>query len=277
MRFSIITASFRQLSWLKRCVRSVGDQLNVDVEHIIQDAGTGSELEEWIRRHSKARLFVEHDGGMYDAINHGVERATGEVIGILNCDEQYLAGTLERVRSLFRRQPDLDIVAGDYLIVDEKQRLLAFRKVTPLRASMIATDHLYAFTCALFFRRSIFSAGLRFDTSLRSVADGEFVCRALSRGHHAGLLHQYLGVFTWTGGNLSAQPVSRAEDELLRDRLPIWLRAATPLLRSFRHFERLLAGGYRSHPISYAVYAGEEDGHRTSFTCENPSFRYPDI
>ena len=75
MRFSIVTPSFRQLAWLKRAVRSVADQQGVEVEHIIQDAGTGPELEEWVRTHSTAQLFVEKDHGMYDAVNRGLARA----------------------------------------------------------------------------------------------------------------------------------------------------------------------------------------------------------
>jgi GT2 family glycosyltransferase len=275
MDFTVITPSFRQLAWLKRCVRSVADQRDVDVEQIVQDGGTGPELEDWVRAHSDARLFVEKDGGMYDAINRGIERATGDIVGILNCDEQYQPNTLARVKQAFAREPEAAIVAGDYLVVDPKQRLLAFRKVTPLRAAMIATDHLYAFTCAMFFRRSVFADGLRFDTSLRSVADGDFVCRALEQGFQAVLLHEYLATFTWTGENLSAQTISREEDARLRRRLPLSMRMAAPLLRSWRHVERLVAGGYRSGRITYEVYAGEDDGHRTSFICENPSFRYP--
>jgi glycosyltransferase involved in cell wall biosynthesis len=277
MRLSIVTASFRQLAWLKRCLRSVADQRDLEIQHIIQDAGTGPELEDWVRTNSGAELFVEPDGGMYDAINRGIDRATGDIIGILNCDEQYLPGTLELVRQRFSREPAADIVAGDYLIVDKSQRLIAFRKVTPLRTAMIATDHLYAFTCAMFFRRSVFAGGLRFNTSLRSVADGDFVCRALSQGHRAALLHKYLATFTWTGENLSAQAISRAEDARLQQALPQWMRTAAPVLRSWRHLERLIAGGYHSGPISYEVYAGEDDDRRTSFNCEHPSFRYPRI
>ena len=79
MRFSIITPSYRQLAWLKRCVRSVADQAGVEVEHIVQDAGSGPELEAWVRGHSRAQLCVEADRGMYDAINKGMARASGEV------------------------------------------------------------------------------------------------------------------------------------------------------------------------------------------------------
>jgi glycosyltransferase involved in cell wall biosynthesis len=275
MRFSILTPSRRQLPWLKRCVRSVADQRGVEVEHLIQDAESGPELAWWVRENSTARLHVEADAGMYDGLNRALERATGEVIGILNCDEQYLPGTLARVARAFREHPQADLVAGDYLIVDATQRLLAYRKVTPLRRAMILTDHLYAFTCALFFRRTVFADGLRFDPALRSIADGELVARALARGHRAALVPEYLATFTWTGTNLSAQQISRAEERHLRAKLPAALRLAAPWLRLWRLGERLWAGGYTSGPVRYEVFVGEEDTARTRMECLRPRFRYP--
>ncbi len=71
-RFPSITPSYKQLPWLKLCAASVADQKGVSVEHIIQDAQSGPELEEWVRENTKAQLFVECDSGMYDAINRGV-------------------------------------------------------------------------------------------------------------------------------------------------------------------------------------------------------------
>lgn len=275
MRFSIITPSLHQLPWLKRCVRSVADQAGVEVEHLVQDGGSGEELRTWVREHSQARLAVEQDEGMYDAINTALGRATGDVCGILNCDEQYLPGTLARVAQVFAENPRAGFVAGDYLIVDPRQQLLAFRRVTPLRPATILTDHLYAFTCALFFRRSVFADAGPFDIEFESVADGEWVARALRRGHRAVLLHEWLSTFTWTGENVSAQPRSRAEEEKLRARLPLAWRLAAPLLRAWRRAERWQADGYRSGPISYEVFVGEDDAQRTRMTCERPSFRYP--
>src|SRR5688500_889982 len=64
VRFSIVTPSLRQLDWLKLAVRSVADQ-TVALEHVIQDGGTGPELETWVREHTSARLTAEPDHGMY--------------------------------------------------------------------------------------------------------------------------------------------------------------------------------------------------------------------
>ena len=175
----------------------------------------------------------------------------------------------------FAENPAADIVAGDYLVVDPQQRLLAYRRVTPLRRAMILTDHLYAFTCGLFFRRRLLDEGLWWDAELKDVADGDWVCRALARGHRAAVVREYLSAFTWTGENRSTQALAREETLRARAALPLWMRLAAPVLRQWRHAERWLAGGYTSGPIDYAVYVGEEDAERTAMRCERPKFRYP--
>ena len=274
VKFSIVTPSFRQLPWLKRCVRSAADQ-GVEIEHIVQDAGTGPELETWARAQATVRLFVESDNGMYQALNRGFARATGDICAWLNCDEQYLPGTLQRVERAFAENPGADFVAGDFLVLDPASRLLAFRKVTPLRRAMILTDHLYAFTCAIFFRRHVFGEEMQLDESVKTIADGDWIARALGRGHRFAYVREYLSAFTFTGDNQSAQELARAETARAQEGLPLWMRAAGPVLRGVRRVEKMLAGAYRSGAIEYDVYASEDDERRTHFRCEHPQFRYP--
>ena len=89
------------LEWLKLCAASVADQHGVTFEHIVQDGGTGPALDEWASTRPSLRCFHERDQGMYDAINRGIRRATGEIFAYLNCDEQYLPGALRRVQQFF--------------------------------------------------------------------------------------------------------------------------------------------------------------------------------
>src|SRR5690348_16281526 len=96
MTFSIITPSFRNSDWLKLCIASVADQ-GVTAEHIVQDAGSDDGTQEWLLKDARVRAFAEKDGGMYDAVNRGLRRATGEILAYLNCDEQYLPGALSTV------------------------------------------------------------------------------------------------------------------------------------------------------------------------------------
>ena len=64
---SIVTPSFQQLDWLQLAMRSVANQKGVDVEHIVQDAGTEGvkkTFESCAGAHYTAKLFVEKDVGM---------------------------------------------------------------------------------------------------------------------------------------------------------------------------------------------------------------------
>ena len=98
---SIVTPSFRQLDWLRLALASVADQQGVEVEHIVQDGGSEAETLAPMAANPIVRLFSEPDDGMYDAINRGLRRTRGEICGYLNCDEQYLPGTLAKVTEIF--------------------------------------------------------------------------------------------------------------------------------------------------------------------------------
>src|SRR5690349_18314195 len=97
MKFSIVTPSFRNSKCLKLCIASVADQQDVEREHIIQDSCSDDGTQDWLPQDHRVRAFIEKDGGMYDAINSGYRRATGDILAYLNCDEQYLPGALQAV------------------------------------------------------------------------------------------------------------------------------------------------------------------------------------
>lgn len=282
MKFAVATASLNQLDWLGRCVRSVADQRgDFSVEHLIQD-GESVGIEDFRLRIAdlqaanpyELKIVEAMDTGMYDALNKTFRRISGEVVSILNCDEQYLPGALERVADIFQKNPEIDIVVGDFLIVDPAGELLSFRKATPLRASMILTDHLYDFTCAMFFRRRLLERGSGFDTGYRAAADAAWVAELLRSGVKVAYVDRYLATFTLTGENVSLRADRAAEAARLRAITPRWARVAAPFLRQWRHVEKLLSGGYRSAPISYEIYVGNAET-RTRFVCAKPEFRHP--
>lgn len=89
---SVITVSFNARDFIERCLESVMRQ-TVPVEHIVVDGGStdGSAeiIEEYRERGSVAVFISEPDKGMYDAMNKGITRASGDIIGILNADDEY--------------------------------------------------------------------------------------------------------------------------------------------------------------------------------------------
>ena len=115
MKFSIVTPSFNQSHWLKLCVASIADQQGVELEHIVQDAGSDDGTLTWLPQDARVQAFVETDAGMYDAVNRGLRRATGDILAYLNCDEQYLPGALASVARFFQTHPEVDLVRAQVL------------------------------------------------------------------------------------------------------------------------------------------------------------------
>ncbi|MEX1115808.1 MAG: glycosyltransferase, partial [Akkermansiaceae bacterium] len=147
----MVTPSFGQLDWLELCLASVRDQvessmeqggaeghdhratsgetraaaLGLTIEHIVCDGGSPG-IEDFKQRmlerfpespNYRLDFVIGPDEGMYDAINKGLRRANGEVCSYLNCDEQFLPGSLAVVAEFFQGHADTEVVFGDTIVV----------------------------------------------------------------------------------------------------------------------------------------------------------------
>jgi glycosyltransferase involved in cell wall biosynthesis len=274
VRFSVVTPSFRSSAWLKLCVASVADQ-GVALEHLVQDAGSDDGTLDWLANDPRVQVRVEPDAGMYDAINRGLRRATGDFLAYLNCDEQYLPGALAAVARFFEAHPEVDLVFGDAVVVNAAGDYLFHRKVVPPRLAHTATCHLGVLTCATFFRRRLIEeADGFFDPSYRAVGDAEWMVRQIRRGVRMATLGGFTSVFTLTGENLSLNPRAREEGARLAATVPGWMRALRPLWMAQHRWHRWRAGGYRQEPFSYALYTLDSPAVRVVKHAPRPTARW---
>jgi glycosyltransferase involved in cell wall biosynthesis len=273
--FSVITPSFRQFDWLRLCAASVADQEGVTVEHIVQDAGTGPELEAWAAGRTGLALHVEKDNGMYDAVNRGFRRAQGEILAYLNCDEQYLPGALQDVAEFFRSRPDVDIVFGDVVVIGPDGNYRFHRKIWPPNLFHTWVSHLSTLTCATFIRREFLKRNdLYFNPQLRDVGDAEWIARALKKRPNMAALGKFISAFGDTGVNMSAKPNAIRELHNLAASAPAWVRLLKPIWILHHRLKRAIAGGYFQKPFSYTVYTLDSPCTRKSFHAKKPSFRW---
>lgn len=91
MKISVITAVLNGARTLENTIESIDRQTHKDIEHIVVDGGSTDGTAEIIERHGdKIACFIPGpDHGIYDGMNKGIERATGDVIGFLNSDDYY--------------------------------------------------------------------------------------------------------------------------------------------------------------------------------------------
>jgi glycosyltransferase len=91
MKISVITVCHNSAKTIGHTLRSVREQTNGNIEHIIIDGGSSDNTLEVVKIEGThvAQVVSEKDNGIYDAMNKGVVLATGDVIGILNSDDFY--------------------------------------------------------------------------------------------------------------------------------------------------------------------------------------------
>lgn len=273
MLLSIVTPSFRNSDWLKLCVASVADQQGVEVEHIVQDSCSDDGTQEWLPADPRVRAFIEKDEGMYDAINRGLRRATGDVLAYLNCDEQYLPGALARVRDFFSDHPKVEVLFGDAILVDAHGAPLSYRRmVLPMRAH-VRLVHLNTLTCSTFFRRSILTRGHFFDLRWKAIGDAAWMDDLLLAGVPMATLPEPLAAFAFTGANLGAAPVAIEEMKILRG--AAWKAALAPALSLHHRWRKWRAGAYAPQAVEYALYTKRSRDRREAFSDPNLGFGWP--
>lgn len=172
MKYSIITVNFNNKEGLRATIESVIHQTFRDFEFIIIDGGStdGSadvlkEYDSWINY-----WISEPDGGIYQGMNKGIQKATGEYLNFMNSGDCFY--NEEVLQNIFDKQSTSDIIVGkDYHYNPETQQ--GFSTILPPRISMLT---FYIQTLphqSSFFKRELFKDTL-YDESLKIVADIKF-------------------------------------------------------------------------------------------------------
>lgn len=118
LKISVVTPTFNGINTLRETIESVRAQDYQNWEHIVIDGGSTDGTVDLLRSYPHLKWVSEKDRGHYHAMNKGIERATGDVIAILNGDDCYREGALRRVADAFAQHPDWDALFGDVVYID---------------------------------------------------------------------------------------------------------------------------------------------------------------
>ena len=116
-KISIITPTFNSAATIEDTMKSIASQTYSNVEHIIVDGGSQDNTLGLVREYDRGQQVVisEPDGGIYDAMNKGVRRATGKYIAILNSDDYYADDYVVEKMVCFMSERNLQAAWGDVL------------------------------------------------------------------------------------------------------------------------------------------------------------------
>lgn len=189
---SIVTAVYNRAATIGQAIESVRRQSYPHVEHVIQDGASTDGTLEVIGRLADTATSLESapDGGIYEAINRGIERATGDVIGLMHSDDFFAHDeVLARVAGRLEAS-GADGVYGDldYVASGATGRVLRHWKSGRYDRAKLSRGWMPPHP-TLYLRRSIYERFGGFDTDFRIAADYEAMMRYLVRG---GITLDYL-------------------------------------------------------------------------------------
>jgi len=251
VRISIVTPSLDQVRFVEESVRSVLDQRgDFELEHLVMDGGSTDGSLEVLRRHAdRLTLHVGPDAGQADAVNQGLRRATGELLGWVNSDDRLCPGALDAVAGAFREHPEALWLHGRCPIIDEAGHPVR-RWVTAYKARRARSHGLtglllenYVSQMTVFWRRELMDRVGLLDDSLHYAFDYDLWLR-FARVAPPLFLERPLAEFRWypTSKSGAGYRLQFAED------YRVFLRHA-PASRLLRLRKRLrtaaILGAYR--------------------------------
>ena len=194
---SIVTPSFQQGRFLERTLYSVVSQAYPSLEYVVQDGGSGDGTLEVLHRYDGVLTAwaSEKDSGQACAINRGFRRTTGEIMAWLNSDDLLLPGSLAYVARYFAEHPEVDVVYGNRIMIDEDDGQIG-AWILPKHDDLALTLVDYIPQETLFWRRRIWDAsGGYVDSSFGYALDWDLLLRFREAGATMVRLPRFLGAF----------------------------------------------------------------------------------
>ncbi|MFT6908432.1 MAG: glycosyltransferase involved in cell wall biosynthesis [Oleiphilaceae bacterium] len=183
MKISVITVCFNSEKTIEDTIKSVQSQTYPDIEYVVIDGGSRDRTNEIIERYSDiVSIHVsEADEGLYDAMNKGIQKATGDVIGILNSDDFYEnPSVITEVISQFISKPESSLVFGDVVFVEPSniEKIVRYYDSRKFKAWKLRFGWMPPHT-ASFIKRSAYKQVGNYSLDYRIAADYELFVRML--------------------------------------------------------------------------------------------------
>jgi glycosyltransferase involved in cell wall biosynthesis len=193
-KISLITPTFNGVNTLRETIESVLSQDYKNWEHIVIDGGSTDGTIELISSYPHLQWISEKDRGHYHAMNKGIERASGDIVAILNADDCYRDQALTSVGKAFTENPAWDALFGDVVYIDGEGREIFRREEAKYDYDVLRFGNIcYVVHPTLFVRKNVYQriGAYQYEKFFNS-CDVDFILRLGQRGCRVGHIPQLL-------------------------------------------------------------------------------------
>ena len=193
-RITVVTPSFNSIHTIRETIESVVTQEYADCEHIVMDGGSKDGTVDVLQEYPHLIWVSEKDEGHYHAMNKGIQRASGEVVLILNADDCLCPGVLQKVGEAFAAHPEWDGLFGDIRYVDGKGQEIYRREEATYDYNVLRFSGVcYVIHQTLFVRKAVHDRlGLYSHKQYKNSCDYDFILRLGRAGCKIGHLKTIL-------------------------------------------------------------------------------------
>ena len=204
MKVTIITPTYNSEKFIGETLESIKNQTYSNLEHIICDNMSCDGTKNICSNYNNV-FIQQRDDSMYEALNNGIIKSSGDILCFLNSDDYYPDGeTIERVVNIFSENESLRVLYGNCKHVDEKKHYLYTRKPKKNITFKFAMKRVFVVPHpALFIRKEIFENYGLYDLNLKLMSDCEYVIRLLRKSVNFMYIDRTVAVFRRHRQNLS--------------------------------------------------------------------------
>lgn len=190
---SIITIVFNGEQYLEQTIQSVLQQSYPHIEYIIIDGGSSDGTVDIIKKYEQGLAYwiSEKDKGVSDAFNKGIEKAKGEIIGLINADDWYERDTVKKVVEAIS---SYDVCYGDLRYWKKEKPEVVFTGDHRYLQHEMTLNH-----PTVFIRRSIYQQFGQFDLAYKYAMDYDLLLRLKLKGCRFIHIPEVLANMRWEG------------------------------------------------------------------------------
>lgn len=232
MKISIITVALNSEKFIEKCLQSVASQDYADIEHIIIDGKSTDNTLDIVAGYN-CIVKSEKDDSMYEAINKGLRLSTGDLILILNSDDELCDnGVVSRVVKFAQRYPETMGYYGDRLDIDSDGVVIRRRKSFQVSYSTLLYSRNLTFVShpTLFLKKQVLHSIGYYDLNYRYASDLDYVLRVLDK-HSLKYINTSISKFRIHDDSITASGRIKSEkDEIIQAYYPRALKSIDSIL-----------------------------------------------
>lgn len=204
MKISIITVCFNSEKTLEKTINSVLSQNYKNIEYIIIDGGSEDSSLKIIDKYKDniTTIISEKDNGIYDGINKGIQKATGDVISLIHSNDMFVdENVISKIVNFFKSNSDFNIILADLAFKKklEDKKITRYYSAKNFRPWMLrigySPPHLSAF-----FKTDIFKKVGLYKANFRIAGDFDFFVKCFLKHKLKFIYLEECLIFMNTGG-----------------------------------------------------------------------------